>query len=287
MTFSRTRTLTFFAVFALLVAAACGGDEQDTGAGIQRITCAETADCIARGGFCADRACRADNECATNADCGDGVCVADRNFGGLCGDPEAGPPAPGPAWSCASGADCPVGQGCADGVCKADGECTASADCGDGRICYSGNDDPAGICASGRPATNPYCRSDGTGACRYECNGDGTCAASGATCSGGFCHFSTECVSNDDCSPNHVCVPTDAGYSWCVPDENPTCVPAPDGVCRLACEGDRDCLVGGGCAADHFCHASNECRTADDCAPGEICYEREWFGGLCGPERRP
>ena len=253
------------------------------------IPCGETADCVARGGECVDNYCRADNECTTNADCAEGTCVADEDFGGLCGSETSGPPVPLPAWPCVKGADCPIGQGCgSDGLCHEDGECYAGADCPAGEICYNaGNDDPAGFCAAERPPTNPYCRSDGAGACRYECDLDGTCGGGGtATCIDALCHYDDECVTVDDCSPNHVCEPWDEyGFSTCVEDPEPTCVDDGTGVCRIVCETSVDCVLGGGCEADGFCHASNECTTADDCAEGELCYEAEHFGGLCGAER--
>jgi hypothetical protein len=275
-------------MLALSLLPACSGSGPDDGLDpdIDRIACTTTQDCVTRGGYCEDGICRADNECETGADCAAGsMCVADPNFGGLCGDPTFGPPIPGPAWPCTSGADCPIGQGCADGVCKEDGECTTDADCGAGALCYSSNDEPGGICASDRPATNPYCRSDGMGACRSECNSDDTCFT-GATCVADLCYWDDECVTADDCTPNHLCEPYfDAGFSVCVVDEDPDCVDDGTGVCRLACVTSADCVKGGGCEADGFCHASNECATDADCDPGLLCWAAEYFGGLCGPER--
>ncbi len=251
------------------------------------ITCVDTADCVARGGQCEDGFCRADNECTSDADCAEGSCVADDNFGGLCATETSGPPVPLPEWACESGADCPIGQGCgSDGLCHEDGECNADADCPEGQLCYNaGNDDPAGFCADERPATNPYCRSDGAGACRYECNLDDSCGT-GASCSDGLCYFDDECENEADCTPNHLCEPMfDYGFNVCTEDPDPSCVEAPDGVCRLECQSDLDCVAGGGCDDDNFCHASNECTSDDDCAPGELCYEVELFGGLCGADR--
>ncbi len=282
----------FYRVIAVLAisgpgALACSEPSNPDRVEASWISCQETPDCVSRGGTCEEGICRADNECASSADCEEGDCVPDENFGGLCAVPTSGPPVPSPAWPCASGADCPVGQGCgSDGLCHEDGECDDTADCGAGELCYNaGNDDPAGFCAAERPATNPYCRADGEGACRYECNTDGTCF-NGATCDAGFCHWDDECVTADDCTPNHVCEPLfDYGISVCTEDEDPPCVDDGNGVCRYECLSSADCVVGGGCEADGFCHASNECEDETDCGPDEICYPDEHFGGLCGPER--
>jgi hypothetical protein len=262
----------------------------------ERISCLTTADCVARGGSCTGGECRASNECATNADCAGGAsCVNDANFGGLC--TSTGQPAvPQPIWSCQSGRDCPVGMGCgSDGSCHADGECTidfaTGADsCSAGQLCYNpGNDSPRGFCSSERGSPDGYCRSDGHGACRIECNADGSCNPGlGATCVMGFCHGPTECSTSADCSPNHICeayLDGSYGYGVCVDDPNPTCVVDPQGACRLRCQTDADCIDGGGCAPDGLCHASNECKTDPDCPNGEICYANSEFGGLCGAPR--
>jgi hypothetical protein len=212
---------------------------------------------------------------------------------GCAGDDEGGhgqAPVGGPTV-CALGQDCPLGEGCgSDGLCHQDGECTSEADCQAGELCYNaGNDVPDGICASARPSANPYCRSDGQGACRYRCYTDGTCGQ-GATCAAdGFCHFDDECTSTTDCTPNHVCLPLfDYGISSCQVDENPACVDDGQGTCRWACAGDPDCIYGGGCAADGFCHGSNECDPTvvpDTCGPDQDCWPDEHFGGLCGAPR--
>jgi hypothetical protein len=187
---------------------------------------------------------------------------------------------------CALGLDCPIGQGCgSDGLCHEDGECTDAADCTGTDLCYNGgNDDPAGFCASERPETDPYCRSDGEGACRLLCNSDGTCN-NGGDCEDGFCTYDDECTTADDCTPNHICEEhPDYGIGLCAPDPDPTCVDI-DGVCRLACEEDLDCLWGGGCDGG-YCYASNECDPeAPECEDDLVCFEDDTFGGLCGPPR--
>jgi hypothetical protein len=255
----------------------------------------DTSDCVSRGGTCELGECHADNECVADADCAAGeVCVPDVDFGGLCTLPGV-PPLPGPAWACTSGLDCPTAQGCgSDGFCHVDGECVDSSTCGALELCWAGRaDDPAGFCASDRPDADPTCRSDGLGACRPLCNLDGTCAAEGATCVGGFCHGADECASVADCTPNHLCEPYaewgDHGYSTCVEDPDPTCIDDALGACRLACVTDGDCLHGGLCEADGFCHAENECTTDADCPSDPLfvmlCYPDPEFGGLCGPER--
>jgi hypothetical protein len=163
--------------------------------------------------------------------------------------------------------------------------------CPGAQVCFNAaNDSPAGICVDdGRGPVaqgwDPWCRSDGQGACREECFSDGSCQGSDI-CMGGFCHAPGECATTADCSPNHLCQATDYGYSTCQDDPNPTCVNDPAGVCRLRCQTDADCLDGGGCrASDGLCHASNECVTSADCPSGQICYPRPEFGGLCGPSR--
>lgn len=281
---NRCSGVTIGSLVCVLFVSACG----DAGSAKDGIflVCRTTLDCVQRGGACIEGSCRADNECVDDSDCPSGQCLPDSDFGGLC--VSEGPPNPGPAWTCSTGADCPVGQGCgSDGLCHIDGECTSPGQCAGTDICYNaGNDDPAGFCASDRPAANPYCRADGTGACRYECYLDGSCGL-GMTCSSGFCYWDDECTTTSDCTPNHLCEPLfDHNVSTCVEDPSPTCVDAPDGVCRLACDGTSDCLVGGTCEPDGFCHASNECVSPADCTvPGETCLPREFFGGLCGPDR--
>jgi hypothetical protein len=254
------------------------------------IPCMTTSNCVARGGACMAGFCHADNECASTADCAAGqTCVPDPQFGGLCAAPNR-PAAPTPAWSCTYGRDCPTGQGCGDdGLCHSDGECHADADCSTGAICYPGlASSNSGFCSGARPSRDPYCRADGHGACRSLCASTQDCGT-GLTCVTGYCHFDDECQVQSDCSPNHLCQPRlgtpEYGYRECVMDPNPTCVTAPDGVCRFACKTDVDCTQGGGCRADGFCHASNECKQDSDCAAGEICYSRPLFGGLCGPAR--
>lgn len=274
---------------------ACSGEPPSFSV-VARIQCASTPDCSARGGTCIQNECRADNECAADADCAAGeTCTPDVDFGGLCIAPGQ-PVMAGPAWSCAVGKDCPAGQGCgSDGSCHVDGECHNTwgadgylyGDCtGADEICATSDDIYNGFCTRGRGGPDPYCRSTGTGECRYECTTADDCGA-GDACTNGFCYGSDECTTTADCSPNHVCgVPEnwdDYGVQWCLADENATCVPDGQGVCRWACETNLDCMNGGGCAADGFCHASNECTTVADCAAGELCHPHQNFGGLCGP----
>jgi hypothetical protein len=262
---------------------------------IQRIPCTSARDCAPRGDVCSGGECHAGNECSGVGDCpADNVCAPDPNFGGLCTpigpSPQAGAP-------CGTGRDCPLGQGCgSDARCHTDGECQAAdgtnpdVGCADGMICYNaGNDVRAGFCGAPRPSANPYCRSDGLGACRSRCFQDGSCS-DGGTCLAGYCHRVDECSSAADCSPNHVCaLPTgweDDGYRLCLESDDPQCTTAPDGVCRLPCRTSADCVHGGGCGVDGFCHASNECRpAAPSCPDGQICYSTPEFGGLCGPSR--
>jgi hypothetical protein len=170
-----------------------------------------------------------------------------------------------------------------------DGECDDVTLCAAGQVCYNaGNDVPDGICTDERPDNDPTCRADGLGACRSECNSDGTCWD--GACVNGFCHASDECLVDSDCTPNRICVPwsdtEDYGYSRCAEDPNPTCVDDGMGACRLACLTDFDCIHGGGCnPADMLCHASNECTVNADCDPGLECWPDPEFGGLCGPPR--
>jgi hypothetical protein len=280
----------------LVALAACDGPS--TGQQDEYITCTVTADCIARGGTCVGGQCHADNECATDADCtGGDVCVADPDFIGLCTAPGA-PPQPLPAWTCTQGQDCPTGQGCgSDGLCHVDGEChtmvdpqgNTVSDCAAGLLCATGGPSTnAGFCTDERvPGANPLCRSDGQGACRSLCAAAADCGGFGATCVGGFCHPGDECVTTADCGLNHLCVTPeyDAGYDVCEPDPAPPCVNDPQGICRLQCTVDNECVNGGGCAADGLCHASNECDTDADCDTGLLCYPTPDWGGLCGPER--
>jgi hypothetical protein len=273
---------------AVTLCSACATDDpiDHHNASVERIACTDTPDCAMRGGTCVAGECHAANECAGDADCdADETCVPDENFGGLCATTaEAAMPLP--AWACTTSLDCPAYQGCGDdGVCHIDGECSDALPCADGMLCYNaGNDSDAGYCASDRPMNDPYCRSDGLGACRTECLSDGTCAW--GDCVDGFCHDADECVSEDDCSPSFDCTPVDGyGYSLCAEAADPTCVDDGLGACRLPCVTDLDCIHGGGCADDGLCHASNECATDDDCEDPLICYADPEFGGLCGADR--
>jgi len=274
----------FMLPLALFIA--CDGEATQTGSQASSISCQQTIDCIARGGTCQAGECAADNQCTTDADCAAGVCAPDPDFGGLCHDGGPTPPTPLPMWSCVGGQDCPLGQGCAsDGFCHVDGECASDGDCAAGQLCYKSADSATGICDGARPATNPYCRSDAQGACRSLCYSDGTCG-SGLSCVGDFCHWDDECISDSDCSPNHLCGSYfEQGFSTCSPDPDPQCVVAPDGACRWACWNSSDCILGGGCEPDGFCHGSNECDNISDCDPGLECIPDAHFGALCGPPR--
>lgn len=262
------------------------------------LACQVQADCAVSGGACVDGACRATNTCVGDADCAAGqACTTDEHFGGLCGPAGSAPQAL-PAWSCTVGQDCPQGEGCGDdGRCHVDGEChltlhpdgTASHDCGPGQVCAFATIDRAtgvgaGFCTGERSGVNSTCRSDGQGACRPACEREDDCAQ-GSACLDGFCHAATECDADDDCGPNETCVAQPEGYGRCVDVDDPTCVPTPDGACRLPCAQPLDCVHGGGCGADGFCHAANECHTDADCGAGEVCYESVEFDGLCGPVR--
>jgi hypothetical protein len=101
------------------LAAGCGPTDGSMPArqALQRITCVATQDCAARGGSCVSGQCVADNECRVDADCAaPQTCLADANFGGLCGRPSS-PAAPLPWWSCVQSSDCPAGQVCTATVC--------------------------------------------------------------------------------------------------------------------------------------------------------------------------
>ncbi|MBS1124968.1 MAG: hypothetical protein H6Q90_7196 [Deltaproteobacteria bacterium] len=281
---------------ACLLLASCTGQDP-TSSTSQRIACATTPDCAARGGACVANECHADNECTTDTDCASGqTCVADPDFVGLCATPGA-PPAPLPAWSCTYGSDCPALQGCAsDGFCHVDGEChntwqpdgTQAGDCaGADQICVASGQHLDGFCTDGRGGPDGYCRSTGTGECRGLCTTADDCGQGGTCDAAGFCHRPNECATTADCSPNHLCGNPDGwddyGYLLCLDDPDPTCVPDGNGACRLACASDPDCLHGGGCnLTDHLCHGSNECHVCD---PGLECYPDPEWGGLCGPPR--
>jgi len=280
------------AVFTMALLAGCTTKTEHFVATAQ-IECSTTADCSARGGSCVANACHADNECSSDADCASGTtCVADPDFGGLC--TAAGqPPAPLPAWSCTTGKDCPLDQGCgSDLFCHVDGSCTLTVQadgtlagvCPGDQICAAPGESLQGFCTEDRGGPNPYCRSTGTGECRYECTTSDDCGT-GNNCVAGFCHESDECTTTADCDPNNTCgTPAgweNDGYLVCVPNADPVCVQVGD-ACRLPCANDGDCVDGGGCAADGYCHASNECTTDADCTGTDTCQPSSEFGGLCG-----
>jgi hypothetical protein len=293
MSTSSTLVRVTFSVAAIIVSG-CSGAPQHPGhseGALMRIACMSKADCVARGGDCVNGQCVAANECAKDADCPQGqICVPDDNFGGLCAvskdDVQAGP-----AWACQLGKDCPLGQGCgSDNLCHVDGDCSNNLPCANGQLCYNaGNDSDRGFCADARPSHDPYCRSDGQGACRNECDQNNSCG-DGATCKNGFCHANDECAAAGDCAVNQICAPVsdseDYGYSECANNPNPMCVDDGHGACRLQCNADTDCIDGGGCGADKLCHASNECAQDTDCPQGQKCYADPEWGGLCGAAGR-
>jgi Cys-rich repeat protein len=150
---------------SLLLVACAGGSEPQSGPapiGAQeqaqkRIPCKVTADCAVRGGICSEGLCRAENECATAADCSDGSqCVPDVNFGGLCATTEDPTPVPNPTMPCDKNGLCPAGQFCdADGMCRGVHACHSDKDCRKGQVC----DVVTGRCVP-RPPPPHDCRSD-------------------------------------------------------------------------------------------------------------------------------
>lgn len=183
--------------------------------------------------------------CASDLECGDGVCRPDLEgdgcLGEVCnletGECEEASCTP----SCDDGEEV-LGCHCVPETCEDNDECH-------GQICHNG---------SCRPCVS-----------NAECSDDGTMA-----CNDGVCGPGAECFENDDCRPHEECGPDQT----CV--ERPDCVLNDDcgedeqciaGTCTYTpeCEDDGDCssqaeCVGGVCQ-------TRMCRGNDECPDGEIC----------------
>lgn len=214
-----------------LLFAACASAPPDAdpptaaqGQAVSRIPCTATTDCGARGGACLASVCRAENECARDADCASGsTCAFDVNFGGLCQDSEEATAAPKPGTPCSSAGLCPNNLYCAaDGVCRPKRRCKTNSDCPTGQIC-----DPATAHCTKPTPTPPRCHRNAdcpsgevcdvtNGQCTHgpHCipRPDGSCCdpASGTcmTCKTDHdCPSAFACRQPDPASPLHYCVP--------------------------------------------------------------------------------
>lgn len=274
----------------LFLAAACGTpdvDRVDTSRqNIQRIPCSTDNDCT-RGGSCTNSQCTAGNECTTDRDCGPAqACVADLNFGGLCGAAGTTPtPTPvNPPPACTTDSDCAAGEACQAGACVpvSTPACTTDSDCAAGEACQ------AGACVPANPAA---------------CTTDADCPAR-EVCQGGVCQAPNPgCTSDADCNPAEVCqngqctgaIPACASDADCTAPE--TCVrgqclpPAPptedctNGVDDDA-NGDVDC-------ADLYCQRDPACVSTpngcdvllQNCSNGDACWVNgpSSGDGFCAP----
>jgi hypothetical protein len=178
--------------------------------------------------------------CASDADCGDGVCLTDLS-GGYC------------TAECSGSIGCPDGSVCAPlqnastsgdycaATCDDASDCRAGYSCdaaGDVRVCNPGA--PIGIAGGlGDPcdaatdcvspnASAPVCLTQGQGfpggSCSASCEGATSCGDEGAclgTSAGQFCVSS--CATSSDCRSGYECCDI-GGVGNCLPDGlAPTC----------------------------------------------------------------
>jgi len=276
-------------LFLCLAFAACSADRAPpapigvTTQGIQRIPCATTPDCRARGGACLANVCTADNECAIDADCAPReVCTIDNNFGGLCGVPATTPIA-GPAWSCTADVDCPTAQVCTRGSCglaqtvtptvapppPPPPGCQVDADCASGEICRADNVcvthpwacttdadcDPRGgyICTNGQcgVATSHGCNAQNCPCDVFanNCAFGMRCYPFGPATSDGQCFVPGSRSAGDPCVEPPFGEPESCGLGLvCVAESEDD----PTGICYQLCETDLSC------PSSQICHAITE-----------------------------
>jgi Cys-rich repeat protein len=223
--------------------------------------CAASEDCADGSVCCLDAAvCGAKNRCvacASDADCGDLLCVA-----GAC--------AP-----CREDADCagsPAGE-----LCNPD--TNACVACLDDSVCAAGERcNSSGQCSCGSSAR---CTEPGLGLCRDEgcvCSDDSGCPTGAKTCILGVC---VACADDTHCGADEKCFAASsiAAYCGCTKDEQ-----CGSGKCEVtsgacvACLGDADCA---GSAAGSKCAIEGgficvQCLSDADCAEGASCAE-----GVC------
>ncbi len=241
---------------ALLLTEATSGEQEPCPKGSATcFSCATDSDCGA--GVCRQGSCEA---CSATVPCAGGlVCEVDY---GQCG-------------SCTSNADCGPSGACEDHVCV--GGCGKDADC------------PGGFCGEGRCVA---CRSSGDcaapawcdgGVCRPPCATDGDCAE-GRSCDlkTGACvtPCSQSCAAGEACDEQGTCRETCDGTFPCATGEK--CVASAVGVsfCEPECATDADCASrphtscsGGQCVPDGSCGADSDCPLAQLCS-AERCVDR-------------
>ena len=229
-------------------------------------TCKKDSDCVRLGDFecspsgtCVPRT-PAPTTCTKAADCSGGFCV-----NGACGSCTG---------DCGGGKTCQLGRHCANGRVCLDGQCTNS--CTKESQCASGQTCKSGTCIA---RTTAQCKTDaqcGKGTicvnqvCHPDCTASGTCAKAGDACSatisleGGPARFCTadhsaklECKVTSECTGGETCV---------------------NGVCRTACQTDKDCKVcddGPVCGKGGYCMTQKEstatCVRNSQCSGGKAC----------------
>jgi hypothetical protein len=203
-------------------------------------------------------------ECATDADCGDGLVCS---LGNTCvavsfADAGAG------AGSCATPADCPSGLVCGqDNACHA-GDCGGSVGCPNGYVCTVAGGRAQCLSATGAHVDAGSSGWDGSvdASMTPACNADSQCAG-GAKCVNG------QCLAQDMlCTETTQCI---ASGESCV-----------DGRCTPQCNSNTPCPTGYSCDYRHarnVCSINpNVCAASSQCQGGSVCVESHCVAPCAG-----
>lgn len=296
----RRRGVFFWCATGLVLAAACGGD--DEAAALRRAKLAEgcliNSDCSQSPDplICAFQRCHI--QCNTSADCETGLrCVLGTKPEHVCLLPEE--------QDCGSSADCPAPLLCGDdGECR--DQCAKNGDCVSGQLCVGG------VCADSEELVNgalPNKLGDAGGDVSEPPGSGQPCEYSSdckdpLVCVGGFCKL--QCKGNKDCPSGQSCVDNRCTTGGALPDAgsdvsldtgapcklNSECT-APLvcklGSCELECKTQVDCAAGKQCLNNACVYAApdgappgygNPCTHTSQCSSGLVCVA----GGVCAYE---
>ncbi len=221
----------------------------------------------------------AERSCATNADCGAQVCVANRCADVTGADCRADAECPAPVGRCKAPAACRAGH-CASGIAAAGTPCDDGNACTDQDVCDTEGRcvSAANICActsagdcppppEGNPCQVVSCPSSAS--CEYAVQPDKVCG--GAVCAGATIYADQRCDSIGGCLP--------AGGAPC-----PGRLKCDPGglACRTSCASAGDCLTGLRCTSGQC--VDPPCTTAAQCTvpPGSpACFSAACAGGNC------